>query len=191
MGNACSTDGAADGPGYVSDGAAACMVLARDVEEEEDPTVSQLRSELESLKLRDLRKRALGAGVKAEALEEAEEDSDEPKAALVDLLLQRRRDTGAAADVLPALVAGGEAAAGVLGLCLDHAVEVLDSLSTSLQRRERKAALDLLERVEAAAAEAVEADWCGGLAVSAQQLSFSAFYVSTVLVALFSLPFLR
>ena len=88
------------------------MVLARDVEEEEDPTVSQLRSELESLKLRDLRKRALGAGVKAEALEEAEEDSDDPKAALVDLLLQQWRDTGAAADVLPALVAGGEAAAG-------------------------------------------------------------------------------
>ena len=82
-------------------------------------------------------------------------------------------------------------AIGVLGLCLDHAVEVLDSLSTSLQRRERKAALDLLDRVKAAAAEAVEADWCGGLAVSAQQLSFSAFYVSTVLVALFSLPSLR
>ena len=92
MGNACSTDGAADGPGYVSDGAAAGMVLARDVEEDEDPTVSQLRSELESLKLR--------------------EDSDDPKAALVDLLLQQWRDTGAAADVLPALVAGGEAAAG-------------------------------------------------------------------------------
>ena len=42
-------------------------------------------------------------------------------------------------------------------------MEVLDSLSTAGGRRERKAVMELLDRVEAAA-ESVDVEWCVGLA---------------------------
>ena len=47
-----------------------------------------LRAELEGLRLKELRQRARAEGVAADEMEEAA-DSDEPKAAMVELLLQR------------------------------------------------------------------------------------------------------
>ena len=47
-----------------------------------------LRAELEGMRLKELRQRARAEGVGADEMEEAA-DSDEPKAAMVELLLQR------------------------------------------------------------------------------------------------------
>ena len=120
-----------------------------------------LRLELGALKVRELRKRASSAGVDGNAVEEAL-DSVDAKAALLELLVQRRREVGALADVLPALEAGGEEAVVVVGGCLEHAMEVLDTLSASGGRRERKVVMELLDRLEVAA-ESVDLVWCVGL----------------------------
>ena len=126
-----------------------------------DPAIVALRLELGTLKVRELRKRASSEGVDGNAVEEAF-DSDDAKAALVELLVQRRREVGALADVLPALEAGGEEAVVVVGGCLEHAMEVLDSLSASGGRRERKVVMELLDRVEVAA-ESVDLVWLGAV----------------------------
>eukprot|EP01051_Picozoa_sp_SAG22_P004369 SAG22_NODE_231_length_14551_cov_22.298090_19_plen_595_part_00 len=125
---------------------------AGDAQDQQEPAeIVALRAEL--------RNRACAAGVDDDAVF----DSDDPKAALVALLVQRRRELGALGDVLPALAAGGEEADSVLGACLEHAVEVLDSLSVSLSRRERKSVMELLDRVEGVASGVVDAEWCEGL----------------------------
>eukprot|EP01051_Picozoa_sp_SAG22_P009690 SAG22_NODE_825_length_6973_cov_2.846523_2_plen_388_part_00 len=129
---------------------------------DDNPAIAALRSELRGLRVSDLRKRAVAAGVDGSSAEAAL-DSDDPKAALVDLLVRRRMEVGAVADVIPALEEGGEDAAAVLGACLDHAVEVLDMLSTSLPRRERKPVIELLDRVEAVSGSASSVEWCAGL----------------------------
>eukprot|EP01050_Picozoa_sp_SAG11_P042013 SAG11_NODE_19139_length_473_cov_1.288770_1_plen_120_part_10 len=94
-------------------------------------------------------------------------DAADSKATLIALLIQHWRDTGAMADVARALEAGGEEAVGVLGACLDHAVEVLDLLSTSLGRRERKAVMELLDRVESVS-EGVFSEISGPCAIFVQ-----------------------
>jgi hypothetical protein len=76
-----------------------------------DVVESELRTELGRLNLKQLRERALAAGVSGEAVEEAR-DADEPKAALIELLVTRQAETGSSADLLLAISAGGEAAVG-------------------------------------------------------------------------------
>eukprot|EP01050_Picozoa_sp_SAG11_P020234 SAG11_NODE_3376_length_2488_cov_49.264964_2_plen_308_part_01 len=85
---------------------------------DEEPGIATLRSELAPLKLRALQKRAAAAGVEVDAMDDAL-DSDDPKNALISLLVQRCVEVGAVAEVMPALKAGGEEAAAVLGPCLD------------------------------------------------------------------------
>ena len=53
----------------------------------EDPAASALRQELGSLRMKELRKRAEGAGVSEDELEDVI-DSDEPKATLINLLVE-------------------------------------------------------------------------------------------------------
>eukprot|EP01050_Picozoa_sp_SAG11_P023613 SAG11_NODE_4793_length_1764_cov_11.771171_1_plen_587_part_11 len=129
---------------------------------EDEPAIVALRSDLTKLKLRDLRKRAVSAGVDGDAVEDAL-DADDSKAALIALVLQHRRETGAMADVVQALESGGDDAVSVLGTCLDHAAEVLDSLLTSLGRRERKRVMELLDRVEGVSEGVIDVGWCAGL----------------------------
>ena len=123
-----------------------------------------LRAEVAPLKFSVLRKRALSVS-SADAIEEAE-DEDQPKVALVELIVAAHspmtKTTTALGQELSELEAGGGKAAAFIGPCLDHAVEVLDSLSTTLPRHERKAAMELLDRVEAAA-ESADGEWCNGL----------------------------
>ena len=121
-----------------------------------------LRMELRELTVGKLRKRAVDGGVDSMAVEKAL-DSDDPKMVLLELLVLRRKEAGALADVLPALQEGASEAVDVLGRCLEHAVETLDSLSASVPRRERRSVLDLLDRVEKLA-DAVDTGWCEGLA---------------------------
>ena len=130
-------------------------------QEQEPAEIMALRAELRCLSVGALRKQVRAAGVDGDVLEGAR-DSDDPKAALVELLVQRRRDVGALADVLPALKAGGKEADSVLGACLEHAVEVLDLVSMSLGRRERKSVMGLLDRVDRVVSD-VGLDWCEGL----------------------------
>jgi hypothetical protein len=58
------------------------------VYEEEDTALTSLRQELKSLRLKELRKRAKDEGVPEDVLEDAI-DEDNPKAALIDLLVER------------------------------------------------------------------------------------------------------
>eukprot|EP01051_Picozoa_sp_SAG22_P002868 SAG22_NODE_133_length_18379_cov_34.571937_1_plen_1946_part_00 len=133
------------------------------IENGDDPALVAMRSELRALKVSDLQKRAVTAGVGSSAVEAAL-DSDDSKTTLVELLVKRRREVGATADVLPALQAGGNDAVTLLGTCLEHAVDVLDTLSTSLPRRERKGMIEQIDRVESMLESSAE--WCEGLSHS-------------------------
>ena len=125
-------------------------------------TQAALQSELQQLKIRALRRRAAAAGVDTEDVEDAL-DSDDPKAALVLLVLGRHAEIGAMAEFLPALRRGGEDAATSLESVLEHAAEVLDWMSTSVARKQRKVFVRMLDEVEDAI-ERVDASWCDGLA---------------------------
>ena len=81
--------------------------------------VAALRSELGPLTVRELRQRAVKVGASIEHAVEDALAADEPRAALVALLLQQRRDAGAAADVIPALEAGAEQALATIGPSFD------------------------------------------------------------------------
>jgi hypothetical protein len=119
-------------------------------------------SELTGLKVAELRKRAKAAGVALESVEDAL-DADEPKSALISLIMACEPEVRGASTVVAVLAGGGAASVGVLVPALEHGAEVLDILSTSTPRRGRKALLELLERVEACV-ESVDASWCDGLA---------------------------
>ena len=92
----------------------------------------------------------MSAGMSGYVVEDAL-DTDNPKLALMELLVQQRRESGAVANVVPALQAGGEDAHRVLSTCLEQALELLDLLSTSLNRKERKSVAKLLDRLESVA----------------------------------------
>jgi hypothetical protein len=66
------------------------------------PTVATLRSELAPMKLSALQKRALADGVDSDALEEALDDGDNPKEAVIALLLQKYASAQSPADATDA-----------------------------------------------------------------------------------------
>jgi hypothetical protein len=107
-----------------------------------------LHAELQLLKLMPLRARALEGGVPEDAVNEAME-ADNPKAALVELV-EAQAAQAASADAISEVLRtlGGNGAAGALVAVLELAAGALDALSTSAPRQTRKAALELLERVE-------------------------------------------
>jgi hypothetical protein len=127
-----------------------------------DPTVVALPADLSQLKVAELRKRALAAGVNEKLVEDAL-DADEPKAVLMELVVMRQAEAGSSADLLLAISAGGEVAVGVLVPVLEHASDVLDALSASTPRRSRRGMLEVIERVESVC-ELVDASSCNGIA---------------------------
>lgn len=62
----------------------------------EDPAITALRSELSALKLGALTRRAVTEGVPTEELDDTD-DTEDPKQALIELLLQRASDGASAA----------------------------------------------------------------------------------------------
>jgi hypothetical protein len=123
----------------------------------------QLRTELGLLKVAELRKRALSSGVSEEAVEGAF-DADNPKAALVSLVVVRRMELGAVCDFVEKLRGGGEEAAAAVTEMLEGVIELLDAQSSAAPRKLRKGLLELLDRVETAC-ESSDAEWCDGVAV--------------------------
>ena len=61
-------------------------------------------------------------------------DSDEPKPALIALILEVVSSRGPVERAASALAAGGETAVGALSAVMDHALEVLEQLSVSSPR---------------------------------------------------------
>eukprot|EP01050_Picozoa_sp_SAG11_P034911 SAG11_NODE_12536_length_698_cov_1.186978_2_plen_102_part_01 len=99
--------------------------------------------------MRQLRKRAVGAGVSEEAVDEAEDAEDE-KAALIELIVCRHREVGESGRVRAVLEGGGEEALELVASVLEQAMEMLEVLASSTPRKDRKAVREVLERAEAA-----------------------------------------
>ena len=112
------------------------------------------------MRLTALQKRARSEGVAADAVEDAM-DGDDPKAALIALIVEVASSRGPADQLLSALQAGGETAVDTLSAVLDHAMGVLEDVSRSSPRKSRKAVRSLLESVEELS-ESVDDDWCDG-----------------------------
>ena len=60
------------------------------------------------------------------------------------------------------LESGGEGCAEALGSVLDHAMDVLEQLSTSSPRKARRPLLAMCDRVETLL-DCVDAEWCDGV----------------------------
>jgi hypothetical protein len=128
---------------------------------------AELLTELQGMKLMVLRKRALSAGVSEIAVEAALE-ADNPKSALVGLLVGRGLETEGVGDLVAALRGGGDAAATAVACALEHIVEVLDASSSAAPRRSRKGLLELLDRVEAAC-DSIDVAWGDGVAACGEE----------------------
>ena len=126
------------------------------------PAEAALRVEFTALKLNELRKCALAVGVGAEKVEDAL-DADDPKGALVSLVVSRRLEAGAVGDLVVGLSAGGEPAAEVVTGVLECISEALDAVSAAAPRRSRKALLELIDRAESTC-ESIDAAWGDGVA---------------------------
>ena len=107
--------------------------------------------------------RATTEGVDQEALERAL-NSDDPKAALVDSIIDITAGRGLYdGTMLTVLVSGsGDAAAETLAAALEQAVGVLEQLSISSPRKSRKLLLEAMDRIEATL-EVVDSEWCAGM----------------------------
>eukprot|EP01045_Picozoa_sp_COSAG04_P026795 COSAG04_NODE_3792_length_2526_cov_2.772147_1_plen_808_part_10 len=126
---------------------------------------SELRSELEAMRLKALQARAAAEGIGEDAVDDALE-GDNPKAALVALLLEhaaKRASSSGGEDAMLAIVtAGGETAADALTAVLDHAMDALEQLSVTSPRKSRKSILEQMESVEEVL-ELVDNAWCDGV----------------------------
>ena len=147
-----------------------------------------LRVELSGLRIAALRGRAASAGI-AEDQIDATYDADDPKAALVELLLRvearssSRSDGGNAAhlpddessttvtlpselapaeQMLSVLLGGGDTCADMVTGVLDHGMDVLERVSGSSPRKTRRSLRDLSDRAECVL-QSVDAEWCDGL----------------------------
>ena len=127
-------------------------------------------------------------------------DGDDPKASLIDLIVEVTSRRGPAERMLSSLRAGGEAAAEALTAVLDHAIEVVDHHAVSSPRRSRKSLMELMVRVESAM-ESIDTAWCDsvsgdtscleelaghmaaveGLAAASSELRDAVSYVSALL----------
>ena len=87
-----------------------------------DPSDAQatLRSQLQSLRLKQLRHRAGAEGLDDDAIEDAL-DGDNPKAALIDLLVEREAARGPTERVLSTLEDSGDDSAAMLSKALQSA----------------------------------------------------------------------
>ena len=120
------------------------------------------------MRLKALERRAVSEGVGTEFVEGAM-DGDDPKASLIALIVEMASRRGPAEQILSALQAGGETAAGALTAVLGHAIELVDHHAVSSPRRSRKPLMELLDRVESAA-ESISAGWLDGVTGNAGSL---------------------
>ena len=127
----------------------------------ESDEMAELRSELQSMRMTALQKRAVSEGVSPEAIDDAMDGSD-PKSSLVALIVDVTSMRGPADRMVMALCAGGESAADALTGALDHAMDVLEHLSVSSPRKSRKSVRELLESFEELS-ESVDESWCDGV----------------------------
>eukprot|EP01046_Picozoa_sp_COSAG06_P093163 COSAG06_NODE_39357_length_413_cov_1.359873_1_plen_130_part_01 len=121
-----------------------------------------LQTELEELKLTALQKRALSLGVAESSVEDAMDSSD-PKGGLIDLIVDVESHRGPADRIQSCLEAGGEACAEMITDVLDHAMDVLESLSVSSPRKSRKGLFETMEHVENTVETVVDVGWCDGV----------------------------
>ena len=89
-------------------------------------------------------------------------DGDNPKAALIDLLVEREAARGPTERVLSTLEDSGDGSAEMLSGVLDHAIEVLEQVSMSSPRKARRSLRDLSDRGEAVM-ESIDEEWCEGV----------------------------
>ena len=127
----------------------------------DDRESAPLRSELAGMRLKALERRAVSEGLDTDAVEDAM-DGDDPKSSLIGLIVELALSRGPGDRLLSALTAGGEATAEVLSAVLDHAMDMLDQVSSSSPRKSRKAVRSLLESVEGIL-EGLDAEWCDGV----------------------------
>eukprot|EP01043_Picozoa_sp_COSAG02_P059117 COSAG02_NODE_7473_length_2996_cov_5.791508_4_plen_255_part_01 len=122
-----------------------------------------LHAELAALRTGALQKRALAEGVNADAIEDAL-DEDNPKAALIELIVASAQQWGPADRLLSCLSGGGDAAADAIDRVLEAAMHVFEQLSVTSPRRVRKSAREALESLERAS-EMADSAWCDGMCV--------------------------
>jgi hypothetical protein len=120
-----------------------------------------LRTELQSLRLKQLRHRAGAEGLDDDAIDDAL-DGDNPKAALIDLLVEREAARGPTERVLSTLEDSRDDSAEMLSGVLDHAIELLEQVSMSSPRKGRRSLRDISDRAEAVM-ESIDAEWCDGV----------------------------
>eukprot|EP01046_Picozoa_sp_COSAG06_P045745 COSAG06_NODE_6372_length_2961_cov_127.651992_1_plen_781_part_10 len=148
-----------------------------------------LRVELSGLRVAALRGRAASAGI-AEDQIDATYDANDPKAALVELLLrvEARSSSGGsdggnaahlpddessttvtlpsemapAEQMLSVLLGGGDTCADMVTGALERGMDVLEQVSASSPRKSRRSLRDLSDRAECVL-ESVDAEWCDGV----------------------------
>eukprot|EP01045_Picozoa_sp_COSAG04_P023830 COSAG04_NODE_2892_length_3413_cov_210.165661_2_plen_503_part_01 len=134
-------------------------------EAEDAGDASALQSELAGMRLTAVQKRAMSAGLDAEAVADAM-DSDDPKASLIGLIMEVASSRGPTERIAFALQAGGDTAADALTAVLDHAIEAIDRHALSSPRRPRKPLMELMDRADSAA-ESIDAAWCDRVSADA------------------------
>ena len=86
-----------------------------------------LRAELGALRLKAMRQRAAAEGVGEQAIDHALEAEEDPKAALITLIVERaNRRGGPEQRLVRALLGGGAAVLSTVSAALEHADEVLE-----------------------------------------------------------------
>ena len=126
-----------------------------------EPFDPGLGAELEVLRATALQLRALAEGVAADAIEDAL-DEDNPKAALIGLIVASVQQRGPADRLLLCLSGGGDAAADAIDRVLEQGMHVFEQLLVTSPRRERKSAREALASLERAS-EMVDSAWCDGM----------------------------
>ena len=124
------------------------------------------RSELESLKTSQIRKRAVDAGATPADMDAAD-DSADPKTFWIGMLLSLTASTMQSVQVSDVVALfrssdGSSTAVSRLGDALERGAEILDSLLVSASRKARRSLQQLLDEVEAEA-ERAESEGCGQL----------------------------
>ena len=143
------------------DAAGSAAAAPAEREPEASAEASDLARELQGVRLMALHKRALSEGVTSAEAEEAM-DHDDPKGAVIRLIVEAEASRGPADRAATCLRVGGDAAAEMITGALDHAMDVLEQLSTSTPRKSRRCLLEIMERVEAVL-DSVDVEWCDGV----------------------------
>jgi hypothetical protein len=86
-----------------------------------------------------------------------------PKAALIDLILDAEARRAPADRVRSCLEAGGEACAEMMAGILEHVMDVLEGLSVSSPRKDRRPLRELVDRLEVMLEKQIDVAWGDGV----------------------------